>query len=699
MAVAIEDLITPQITIGEKVHLLCEHEKPITGCRFNIPGEPYGIQLVPTINAADKRFQYFGRGFEFGDCGVTINNVSAANEGYSSCVMTVITKNQTHEHELMAEIKILNKNDLHLSLPKMKILNTSPLKVGQTLAAECVTKSSDKIANISWLLNDRILNGTSTVVLKKYERDKGIYEQKSILKYDALDANDNGSILKCRTKFSNHTNDFIDAALSLIVNDTNYQLVPKIGEPFDLSVEIFAFPRVLSSRWKVNKRTIYYGKATDEFSSRELQYLGNNQWNAILRIKNITEENIHFNYSLQVTDSDGNQVYNVRLDNGFNRTNDAVIDESTEKSISTNAIATTKPKFSSKFKSNLSRRTTGRQTIFHNNPNHNISNNTNNNNSGNASSNNNTHSQTERRTKYIRKQQKNVNTSVAITEMTSVTFTTNETASVVMTEANTNEEKTTPEAETETETEIEEKIVEKPFIKYENSINTTDDDNDVVDKSDDDDDDGSDGHKELNVTKKLIKNLLDIRTKYEVYNATENSTIVSDFNEKFENFFITTSFTALILVIIVFSIMLCHYRRQVSVLKTEIIQMNLENYYNQSCFNPPNFNDYSPTSIQRTGVPLFYDKNPLNDDSDTSSNFVQTYNTNSHLYQSIDDIDTHVYDEIINTMELGVEDDENSCDNTNVDEKLNNYENNESLNSKNIFLIILMTFFPRPYLD
>ena len=97
---------------------------------------------------------------------------------------------------------------------------------------------------------------------------------------------------------------------------------------------------------------------------------------------------------------------------------------------------------------------------------------------------------------------------------------------------------------------------------------------------------------------------------------------------------------------------------------------------------PSTFNDYSSTNFQQNeGVP-FYIKRPLNvnhnspnsssGDSDiSSSQFLCTYNTNSHLYQSIDadEIDNHVYDEIIQTKE-------------NDEGKPNNYENNESFNSE-----------------
>ena len=648
---------TKAINYNNKVHLLCSYDKPISGCRFRLPGDLNDIQLFDDIRKLDgyfDKYEYFGRGFKMGECGITINNATSENEGRAICTLTV---NNSFELDETVEVKVFDFNNLHMGLPKLKILNSGPLKVSQTLAAECVTKSTDQYSKISWLLNDKILNNTNTLTIKRFERDKGTtFELKSILKHQ-LDTLDNGSTLKCRTRVSNYSQEFVDTALDLVVLNETRLMEPKIGLPFDISINVFAFPRVLSSRWKVNKRVIYYGKSTNEFISRELKYLGKNEWNAVLHIINITDQNIHYNYTLQVNDSDGTKYYNIRLDNSINQANymdDEKNKESTPQeeettvslqslNISENSI-TSSPKIDftkqqqqqqKEEKSNTFRRTTTRYYHYNNNTiAHPFT--------------------TERRTKNTRKQQKN--TSISITEMTSVSSTTSNTMTttessiiVVMTKAYTNE----TEAEMTTET-----AVDENSFKYEETTQFIDEENET---------------KEFNTT--TSKNVIEII-------AIDNTNDLKRFETTIERFFIRVSFVTMVLIIIIFLLLLCHYRHQVTLLRTEIIQMNLENYYNQSCMFPSTFNDYTSTNFQQNdGVP-FYIKRSLNvnhnspnsssGDSDiSSSQFLSTYNTNSHLYQSIDadDIDNHVYDEIIQTKENDVE-------------KPNNYENNESFNSE-----------------
>lgn len=650
------------INYNNKVHLLCSYDKPISGCRYRIPGDLNDIHLFDDKRklGRDRKYEYFGKGFKLGDCGITINNATNENEGRAICTLTV---NNSFELDETVEVKVFDFNNLHMGLPKLKILNSGPLKVSQTLAAECVTKSVDQYSKISWLLNDKILNNSNTSTIKRFERDKGtVFELKSILKHQ-LDTLDNGSTLKCRTRVSNYSQEFVDTTLDLVVINETKLMEPKIGLPFDVSINIFAFPRVLSSRWKVNKRVIYYGKSTNEFISRELKYLGKNEWNAVLHIKNITDQNIHYNYTLQVNDSEGTKYYNIRLDESINEANH-LDDESNNEStpheeettislqslnISDNSI-TLSPKIDftkqqqqqQQFQQqNKFRRTTTRYYHYNNNTiSHPFA--------------------TEKRTKTTPKQQLK-NTSISITEMTSVSSLSSTTTSntmettessiiVVMTKAYTNE----TEGETTTETAVDE--------NEETTTQLNDDDEEEIQT------------KEFTTT--TSKNLIEIIA---IDNSNDD---LKRFETTVERFFIRVSFVTMVLIIVIFLLLLCHYRHQVTLLKTEIIQMNLENYYNQSCMYPSTFNDYSSTNFQQNdGVP-FYIKRPLNvnhnssnsssGDSDiSSSQFLSTYNTNSHLYQSIDadDIDNHVYDEIIQTKE-------------NDEEKPNNYENNESCNSK-----------------
>lgn len=658
--VVVANSSTKPIYYGNKVHLLCTYEKPISGCRFIIPGETSDILLESQKNSSEnaEKYQYFGNGFETGECGITIFNATKENEGYAKCILK--DYNNAEQSETV-EVKIFDFNDhLHMGLPKMKIINSGSLKVNQTLVAECVTKSIHQYSDILWLLDDRILE---TFTTKRLDHVKGeIFELQSILKLK-LDVSDNGRSLKCRSRISNLTQEFVDTSLDLVVLNETRLIEPKIGMPFDISIQFYSYPRFTKTKWRVNDTVIYYRNTVNEFVSREIKSLKNQHWEAVLHITNITELNMHYNYTLEVyTSSERKEEYHYRLDNLLNESDEDELPKETtiqeEKTTTTIAIPfidagensiTSSPKiYSTKQhqqhqkgeKLNMFRGTTARYSPYK------------------TSSSNTIHpTTTERKTKkYTRKQlYYNRNTSVSMTEMTSVTSTSTTTTTtesphtestvvvVVMTKEHTNE--STTEAAVIDENSLKSEYHEEnTTFNRENNVN-----------------------EELNGT--TNKSLIEITTI-----VVDDGSIIHDTN--IERLLIKIVFILMTLIIAISIFMLCHYRHQVTILKTEIIQMNLENYYNQSCLYPSTFNEYSSTNFQQQADEApFYIKRPLNTssgDSDTSSNqFLSTYNTNSHLYQSIDadDIDNHVYDEIIHTKESD-------------DEKPNNYENNESLNSR-----------------
>lgn len=631
---------SPLLFVGEKAHLLCSYEEPIIECKFVIPGVAYEIQLSsqsPLITRSGYKFSYYGKGLNDGDCGVTIHNLTFVNQGHATCIL----KDDKNDEEISETVEIRinqqQENSLSLLLPKITILNNDNfLKVGQTLAAECIAE--DEFANLSWHLNNEILTNTTQQTLKLRRSDDSVtsseeenyfYKIKSILMHELRDG-DNGTTLKCRLD-SFLTNGTSETELQLIVHN---ETLPKIGGAYDIAINFFAFPRPLSQKWKVNDRNIYYGKITDEFISRELKYLGNNQWRALLHITNVTEKNFNFNYTLLVNDSNGRKSYNVRLDDLVNQQqrsnvllNNSIIDEGVNEESTTiklidldrvrNLILpSTQALLNLKSSMNRRRSTTTKMPLsiavtaasgisIRNN-----------------------------RTKIIRKSRYNT-TAIAIT--TKMTTTTHETITTA--------------------------IPTKATLRNDDVIN-------------------------VNITGSIAainndKNNEDDAASPFKIDSHENNLLKKDMNEmnggsgvhfsleKVHSCIIAIGFIGMAILLLIFLSMICHYRRQLVILKTEIIQMNLESYYNQSCLYPPIYNNYSSSTISFQSNPLI---SVIPYDVKTSIVVVPEYNesseaTNSHLYQSID----HVYDEIIATK---------NCENIEDEGKPNNYENNESMNCK-----------------
>lgn len=76
---------------GKNVSILCRAISPITSCSFIIPDEFEEIKLIPNEtgndNESNKKYKYFGSGYEKGECGITIINVKKENNGKASCIV------------------------------------------------------------------------------------------------------------------------------------------------------------------------------------------------------------------------------------------------------------------------------------------------------------------------------------------------------------------------------------------------------------------------------------------------------------------------------------------------------------------------------------------------------------------------------------------------------------------------------------
>lgn len=645
------------MNVGDETHLLCSYEEQIIGCKFIIPGLAYEIQLSskysPFTTKSGYKFSYYGKGLERGDCGVTIHSLTVDNEGDAKCILKI---NHDENAEVLENIKIRIKKPLLLP-PKITLLkNNNPLNVGQTIVAECIVEISykDDFANFSWLLNNEILknndrNTSQKMTIRKKsqqseeEEATNFYEIKSIFNYKLRD-DDNGKTLKC--KFDSFLMNLTSEAKLppfAIIQESTMTLLPKIGDAYDIAINFFAFPRPLSPIWRVNEKYIYYGKINDEFISRELKYLGNNEWKAILHIKNITRNNIHFNYTLLVNDANGSKSYNVRLDDLVNQnsySNNNNYNNSTLGATSRGKLIDfdkeQKPIINSRntsivFLNNLKSSTFRRQSrekmsaITINNKDMNSNND---------------------RIKIVQKSRYNTSsTSIAVKTTTNKSIAT----TVMPTKAT--------------------------LLEYYERIN-------ILNKTHDIKPTESEDNGETFITKtKSIDNSEHLNKTF-FHNSFDDKfgKIIS--LERLKTFIITSTFILMFILLLILISMISHYRRQIVILKTEFIQMNLK-----SCVYQPTYNNYS-SAFQRN-VALPYDVKEL---SITAISDCNEEASISHFYQSIDD-KNHVYDEIsIKTDSLERKGNIAEKD----DKKLNNYENNESMNCKifnNCFFSFIFTHF------
>lgn len=84
---------------GRNVSILCKAISPITSCSFIVPGEFEEIKLIPnetttttttsSENSNDDKnnYEYFGSGYENGECGITIIHIKKEHNGKASCIV------------------------------------------------------------------------------------------------------------------------------------------------------------------------------------------------------------------------------------------------------------------------------------------------------------------------------------------------------------------------------------------------------------------------------------------------------------------------------------------------------------------------------------------------------------------------------------------------------------------------------------
>lgn len=96
---------TAVLNEGDPTELLCRYAHHIiTYCRIEIPGEPKVFNLSPEWNKTPG-FTYFGRGLHEGECGVSIKNVKALNNGQVKCNLGVEGEEFTGTIDLVVACK------------------------------------------------------------------------------------------------------------------------------------------------------------------------------------------------------------------------------------------------------------------------------------------------------------------------------------------------------------------------------------------------------------------------------------------------------------------------------------------------------------------------------------------------------------------------------------------------------------------
>lgn len=94
---------------GRNVSIKCKAISPITSCSFRVPGELDEIKLMPNETSSDDdNYEYFGEGYDAGECGITIKLIKKEHNGKASCIVDL----NEHLTRVGADIQITITKEL-----------------------------------------------------------------------------------------------------------------------------------------------------------------------------------------------------------------------------------------------------------------------------------------------------------------------------------------------------------------------------------------------------------------------------------------------------------------------------------------------------------------------------------------------------------------------------------------------------------
>ncbi|KAF4523019.1 hypothetical protein B566_EDAN007449 [Ephemera danica] len=74
---------------GDPYHFVCRVTQPITSCRIALPSGRGTFSLDPNSTDARLGVDYFGHGFEAGECGLNVSSSELSSHGTFTCSMSV----------------------------------------------------------------------------------------------------------------------------------------------------------------------------------------------------------------------------------------------------------------------------------------------------------------------------------------------------------------------------------------------------------------------------------------------------------------------------------------------------------------------------------------------------------------------------------------------------------------------------------
>ncbi|XP_053693731.1 fasciclin-3-like [Sabethes cyaneus] len=306
------DTVPAKETVTENqrnVNLTCRVGRPIGFCTVTLPNREQQVALDPKISPRDG-LQYFGNGLENGECGVTIDQITAAHNGQWKCSLFV----DGVSVEGFIDVEVAQAP----TIPTIEIVpEKDSFEVDTTLVAYCITKNGNPGANLAWYLEDEpIFQGVSSPQEYKDEGQPGITNVLTLQR--SIQAADSGKRLVCEAKHIAYPDGVAKFQRKIYVNFAP-QALPEttvhgltLGRTVDVTVTISSNPSPRTS-WMVDGDEIEQGMENGRYAAHVPVPLGNDMYNVTLTIAGLTLEDLSKTYSLRGVNQVGMQDYTVLL--------------------------------------------------------------------------------------------------------------------------------------------------------------------------------------------------------------------------------------------------------------------------------------------------------------------------------------------------------------------------------------------------
>ncbi|XP_026467486.1 fasciclin-3-like [Ctenocephalides felis] len=305
----------PVVLEGQNLTMLCRVGVDVHYCRITIPGLKNSLNLKSGQRVGG--YEYYGAGLEQGQCGVHIGSVTAKEAGEFKCSMG------TSPIESDASTTIIVARE-----PSPPEMETSPgtqardtFRANDILTARCVVRDGRPPANISWYLDDEpIYDGLSEPQVIDTPDGLATSVQNITRR---LQPNDDGRRLTCVARHLAYRKPNQASVIHHIIK-VQYEPLPRerpigifgvtLGELAYINVTIEANPRPVLE-WTVNGESIPEGSidSTQRFEVTSAQPLGQNRYNATLRISDLTLEDTTKEYRLRARNEIGMTEYEIRI--------------------------------------------------------------------------------------------------------------------------------------------------------------------------------------------------------------------------------------------------------------------------------------------------------------------------------------------------------------------------------------------------